>query len=439
MLLTRIAAAACVIGLIAWSSPSHASSTVSGAADAAIPASILPTASLLEDGYAPQSGVDSAAEPIAKTLTVGKGDTLMKLLMQIGVSATEADSVIAALRPYFDPRRMSIGQTIEVQLEQVVEQAAEVASRLMSLHVIPDYDRLLRVARTSEDDFRVFQEERQLKPNVTLAAGRIDSSLYEAAIDAGLPQPVLLEMIKAFSWDVDFQRDIQPGDTFEVMYERFFDDAGSVVHNGDVLVASMVLSGQRMILYRFDTQDGATDFYDGKGRSVRKALLRTPVDGARLSSGFGRRTHPILGYSKMHTGVDFATPKGTPIYAAGDGTVERAGWFGGYGKYIRIRHNTEYSTAYGHLNGFAKGISAGKRVKQGQVIGYVGSTGRSTGPHLHYEILRNGAHTNPLKVRMPVGRQLEGRELKNFVAHRDAFDKRAVALREQREVADTQR
>lgn len=391
------------------------------------------TAEAVSDVAEPQKS--AAAEPVAKTLTVGKGDTLMKLLTGVGVSPAEAQAAIAVLKKHFDPRRMNIGQTIEVQLENAVETAAEAAARLKSLHIVPDYDRLVSVARTAEDAFKATQHERALLPSVTVANGRIGSSLYEAAVESGLPQPVLMEFIRAFSWDVDFQRDIQPGDTFEVMYEQFHDDKGALVHNGEIVSAAMTLSGQRSALYRFTGQDGTPDYYDLKGRSVRKALLRTPVDGARLSSGFGRRTHPILGYSKMHTGVDFAVPQGTPIYAAGDGTVEKASVFGGYGNYIRIRHTSEYATAYGHLSGYARGISAGKRIRQGEIIGYAGSTGMSTGPHLHYEILRNGRHTNPIGVRMPSGRQLQGREFESFVVQREALDRRYAVLAARKEVA----
>jgi murein DD-endopeptidase MepM/ murein hydrolase activator NlpD len=269
----------------------------------------------------------------------------------------------------------------------------------------------------------------------TRASGIIENSLFVAGEKAGVPVPVLVQLIRAYSWDVDFQRDIRPGDGFEIMYDRFVDSRGETVYHGDVAFAALTLSGQRKALYRFTRDNGEAGFFDPSGKSARKALLRTPVDGARLSSGYGRRKHPILGYTRMHKGVDFAAPKGTPIYAAGSGTIEVAGRNGGYGKYVRIRHNGSYSTAYAHMKGFANGISKGARVKQGQVIGYVGSTGRSTGPHLHYEVIRDGRQINPMKVKMPAGPKLKGKELERFLAHVAETDLRFAALGESVDVA----
>jgi murein DD-endopeptidase MepM/ murein hydrolase activator NlpD len=220
------------------------------------------------------------------------------------------------------------------------------------------------------------------------------------------------------------------------MYDRFVDSQGETIYHGDIAFAALTLSGQRQALYRFTRDNGEEGFFDPSGKSARKALLRTPVDGARLSSGFGRRKHPILGYTRMHKGVDFAAPKGTPIYAAGSGTVDVAGRNGGYGKYVRIRHNGSYSTAYAHMNGFAKGIRRGTRVKQGQVIGYIGSTGSSTGPHLHYEVIRDGRQMNPMKVKMPAGPKLAGKERERFLAYIAETDSRFAALGDSVDVAE---
>ena len=233
---------------------------------------------------------------------------------------------------------------------------------------------------------------------------------------------MLVELIRAYSWDVDFQRDIRSGDTFQVMYERVYDEHGNHVHSGNIRFAQLTLSGKRHPIYRYRSKDGDDDYFDERGQSARKALMRTPIDGARLSSGFGRRRHPILGYNKMHRGVDFAAPRGTSIYAAGNGTIIKAGRNGAYGIYIRIRHNNRYSTAYGHMKGLARSARRGKRVTQGQIIGYVGTTGRSTGPHLHYEILSNGRRTNPMKIKMPSGRKLKGGALAAFQAARASID-----------------
>jgi murein DD-endopeptidase MepM/ murein hydrolase activator NlpD len=227
-----------------------------------------------------------------------------------------------------------------------------------------------------------------------------------------------MSMIKMLSWDVDFQRDIQPGDRFEVMYERYYTDGGKFVRTGDVLYANLILSGKSHPIYRHTSKGGTTDYFDAKGVSARKALLRTPIDGARLTSNFGKRHHPILGYTMMHRGVDFAAPVGTPIYAAGDGIVDVREREGAYGNYIRVRHNSDYATAYAHMSRFAPRIQKGSRVKQGQVIGFVGSTGRSTGPHLHFEVLQKGQQINPMAVKMPIGDKLAGAELERFAQQR---------------------
>ncbi|MEE3095102.1 MAG: peptidoglycan DD-metalloendopeptidase family protein, partial [Pseudomonadota bacterium] len=260
----------------------------------------------------------------------------------------------------------------------------------------------------------------------------IDTSLYVAGVNAGLRQATLAKLIQAFSFDVDFQRDIRRGDAFNVMYEEYRDEDGAVVKSGDILVAELTSSGKTSRLYRFETKDGFTDFYDAKGQSVRKALLRTPIDGARISSSYGMRRHPILGYNKMHKGLDFAARRGTPIFAAGNGLVEYAGRNGGYGKYVRIRHNSTFKTAYAHMHRYGKGIRKGRRVKQGQIIGYVGSTGRSTGPHLHYEVHKNGRQVNPRSIKLPSGRKLKGRELRTFKAHMAALEKQYAALTAQK-------
>jgi murein DD-endopeptidase MepM/ murein hydrolase activator NlpD len=235
----------------------------------------------------------------------------------------------------------------------------------------------------------------------------------------------MMEAIKAYSYDVDFQRDIRNGNNFEVVYETYVDDKGQFVREGDMLFASLLVNGEELKIFRFTTPDGDTDYYTEDGHSVKKALLRTPINGARISSGFGMRRHPVLGYSRMHKGVDFAAPRGTPVYAAGDGTIDMIGRRGGYGNYVRIRHNPEYSTAYAHLYKFANGMKRGRHVKQGQVIAYSGSTGVSTGPHLHYEVLIAGRQVNPNKVKMTPGRKLDKRELATF---NDA-KKKMIALR----------
>lgn len=359
-------------------------------------------------GFEGASGL--APGPYEKTVRVKSGNTLSGLLTAAGIDRVEAADIVNAFSGAFDPRKIRAGQEITLRFTISEDKAAD---RFAGLSYRPTKLDVITVRRDA-DGYTARSEEQSLTTVLHQATGRIDDSLYMAGVRANLPVPVLIKLIRAYSWDVDFQRSIRKGDRFAVMYEARHDSTGAVIVYGDILFAELELSGDTLPLYRFTTGKGVTDYYDDKGRSAKKALMRTPIDGARLSSGFGNRKHPVLGYNKMHKGVDFAAARGTPIYAAGDGAVMFAGRKGGYGNFVKIRHNGEYSTAYAHMKGFAKGIKSGRRVRQGQVIGYVGSTGRSTGPHLHYEILKNGVQVNPMKVKMPSGHNLDDANLANF-------------------------
>lgn len=366
---------------------------------------------------------------VEHAVTAHSGDTFMKLLLDASVSRTEAYGAITAMRAVYDPRDLRPGQSLTAHFET---SDADQDKRFLGVSFRPSVEQIVKVDRKEDGSFEANLIERELDHRVAHLGGTIDASLYTAATRTGLPATVVAEMIRLFSWDVDFQRDIRPGDTFNVLVERSHLKSGKIARWGDVLYADMTVSGKTQRYFRFEskTRKGRTNvgYFDEKGRSARKPLLKTPVDGARLSSGFGRRRHPILGYTRMHRGVDFAAPIGTPIYAAGNGTVERVGRNGGYGRYIRIRHNSRYATAYGHMRRYARGMHRGKRVRQGQVIGYVGSSGRSTGPHLHYEVLANGRQVNPLRLRLPSGRRLRGRELASFQAMRTYLDRRLASI-----------
>jgi murein DD-endopeptidase MepM/ murein hydrolase activator NlpD len=231
-----------------------------------------------------------------------------------------------------------------------------------------------------------------------------------------------------FSYDVDFQRDVQPGDEFAVVINRFYTEDGRPAKTGTILAASMTLSGRKQALYRFDADSGDQEYFDADARSARSMLMRTPVDGARISSSFGRRRHPILGYTRMHKGIDFAVPRGTPVMAAGGGVVTQAGYAPGFGNLVVISHTNGYSTAYGHLSRFAQGVTRGARVRQGQIVAYSGSTGLSTGPHLHYEVRLNGGQVNPRNIRNTNGRTLGGEERQRFLAERTRIDTMIAAL-----------
>jgi murein DD-endopeptidase MepM/ murein hydrolase activator NlpD len=384
---------------------------------------VLPAADLAAaDSPAAQATKVAALSPatIGRTLQVRKGDTLMKLLIDAGIARPEAHEAIAALTQVYSPRELRPGQSIELVLSAPGESAGP---RLAALSLQPDLERDIRVERRRADDrFSATAIDRPLSRELTAVAGVIESSLFLAGKRVEVPVGALAELIRIFSFDVDFQREIQAGDRFALIYESYYDRWGRLAKTGRLLYAKLVMSGKPLEVYRFTPASGVTDYFASTGKSVRKALLRTPIDGARLSSGFGMRRHPIQGYSKMHRGADFAAPRGTPIYAAGAGVVERAGRVGAYGNYVRIKHNGTYKTAYAHMHRIAKGLRPGTRVSQGQVIGQVGSTGRSTGPHLHYEVLRGGKQVNPVKIKLPSGEQLKGNDLVHFALARADLD-----------------
>ncbi len=362
-----------------------------------------------------------------ETLMVEPGDTLMGLLTDAGIARQEAYEAITALEEVFSPRRLRAGQEIKVALTENDDAQGEGFS-LVSLALQPDVETDVSVDRDDTGFYKALATPRELTVGSEYGEGSIDSSLYQASLDAGLPHGTLMELIRVFSFDVDFQRDIHKGDGFRALYDLHFDGDGEIVKTGEVRFASLILGGKERRFYRYTTEEGETDYFDPEGKSVRRTLMRTPIDGARLSSGFGMRKHPILGYSRMHKGTDFAAPTGTPIYAAGNGKIVVAGRNGGYGNYIRIRHNSRYQTAYAHLHGFARGIGKGTRVEQGQIIGYVGSTGRSTGPHLHYEVLVDGAQVNPRTIDLPTGTVLAGADLEKFQMHRARIEQEMAEL-----------
>jgi murein DD-endopeptidase MepM/ murein hydrolase activator NlpD len=355
-------------------------------------------------------------------VTVRRGDTLMDILDRVGIAAPEAHAAVRSLQTVYDPRRLRAGQ--ELLIRAAAAPADPSMRQLLGLDFDLDFDHSVRVTRGPDGRYAAAKVARPQRHDLVHRAGVIDDSLYVSAERAALPQDVTINLIKLFSWDVDFQRDVRQGDRFETLFEEVsLEDGSGGTRGGDLLYAALSINGQLLEGYRFEPEDGAVAYFDRNGRSLRKFLMRTPIDGARLSSRFGMRKHPILGYTRMHQGVDFAAPTGTPIYAAGDGKVEVAKRNGGYGRYVRVRHTGEYSTAYGHMSRFAKGVAPGRRVQQGQVIGYVGATGRATGPHLHYEVLRNGTQINPLQIKQPANQQLAGAELDRFQAEVARIDR----------------
>ncbi|MBX3489286.1 M23 family metallopeptidase [Parvibaculum sp.] len=402
------------------------------------PTDELYTASLADPGLFTGEMAEEAvaeihpAEPreVEVTVALASGETLMEVLAKAGADRIDAYHAVAALSAHYSPRKLRAGQEISLNFMEMPEGAESAEDSAMppkyltALSLQPDIERAIEVTRDADGSFSGRETMREFSEGFVRAAGTIDNSLFLDGERAGLPPQIIVEMIRMYSYSVDFQREIQPGDKFEVYFSRKFDENNVAVKEGDVLFASLSVGGKTHKLWRHDPGDGVWDYFDENGQSMKKFLMKTPVDGARLSSGFGMRKHPILGYSRLHAGVDFAAPTGTPIYAAGDGTVTRANRFGGYGNYVSIRHANGYETAYAHLNGFARGIRAGTRVRQGQVIGYVGTTGASTGPHLHYEVHLNGKKMNPLALKVPTGRKLEGPQLAAFKAEREMLANR---------------
>ena len=282
--------------------------------------------------------------------------------------------------------------------------------------------------RKSSKSFLVRENILQLYKEEVVIKNMIKNNLYSSATESNVEPNIIIEFARIFGFEVDFQRDIRKGDWFEILYEKFKDDNGKVRDTGKIIYASMFVNGEEINLYNFKYKN-QEDYYDIKGKSITKSLMKTPINGARLSSAFGMRKHPILGYNKMHRGTDFAAPSGTPIMASGSGTVTRARWCGGGGNCVKIKHNSTYETIYAHMKSFAKGIKEGRKVKQGQIIGYVGSTGLSTGPHLHYEVVVNGKKVNSQKLKLPSGKVLKGDERKEFELDRIKIDLKLAELR----------
>ena len=264
--------------------------------------------------------------------------------------------------------------------------------------------------------------EKHLEKIISYKEAIIKNSLYNTALNIGIKPNIIIDFARLYGFQVDFQRDIWKNDSFQIIYEEFKNQAGEVVETGDIIYANLNLQNNDLQLYRYEFKKNKIDYFDESGKSIRKTLMKTPINGARLSSSFGKRKHPILGFTKMHTGTDFAAPKGTPIMASGDGVVVRARWCGGGGNCIKIKHNSTYQTVYAHLSKFGRGIKKGKRVKQGQIIGYVGSTGLSTGPHLHYEVIENGRKINSQKLKLPSGKILKGNDRKLFEVNKIKID-----------------
>jgi len=343
-------------------------------------------------------GLDTnfTAQDTIKTVTLEPGDNLGPLLQRNGLSGQQAYRVTQAFGDVFKPRNLRAGQDFNLHFN---------GETLDHLTFKPNVESTVFVDRV-EDNYIARKVDAEFKYETIGVKSTVENSLYVDATRLGAPDKVVVQFANIYEYSVDFQRDIQPGDAFEMFFEVARDQKGDIVKAGDLLYTSFSPRGNTSEYWLFEDSKGRENFYDSKGKTAKRKLRATPVNGARLSSSYGHRKHPILGYRKLHAGVDFAAPRGTPVLAAGSGTVERANRYGSYGNYIRIRHTDGYKTAYAHLKGFARGVKSGAYVKQDQVIGYVGTTGRSTGPHLHYEVHHHGKKINPRRLSQLSGKPL---------------------------------
>jgi murein DD-endopeptidase MepM/ murein hydrolase activator NlpD len=373
-----------------------------------------------------------ANAPGERVHVVKKGDSITSILHDLGATPDETKAIATTLGTHGRDGGLKEGEKLRILMAPA---SPEPGQRLQPYRVIVANDSSVEAVAALSDIGKYVAVDVQSMNTVTETADtssddddddgtgvRLYQSIYETALRNKVPPTVIEDMVRIYSYDVDFQRKVQPGDSFDVFFAGE-DEGSTITEKTEVLYASLTVGGETKKYYRFQTPDDAVvDYYDETGKSAKKFLVRKPVNNAIMRSGFGSRRHPILGYVKMHTGVDWATAYGTPIFASGNGVVETAGWEGGYGNYVKLKHNNGYETAYGHMSAFAKGLEVGKRVRQGQVIGFVGSTGASTGAHVHYEILVNGRFVDPMRIKLPRGRSLEGPMMANFEKERDRLD-----------------
>ena len=348
---------------------------------------------------------------------VQKGDTYESILENIEIPFSEKKEILETLKKEKKIKYLKQNQQIYFKLDK------QDNVRVIEFKVTIDKKKELFFFRDKDQaKFKSRIIEKQLTKVIIFREGVIENSLYDTAIRLNISPNTIIEFARLYGFQVDFQRDIWKGDSFQIIYEQFKNQNGSVIETGDIIFAKLNNQGKNLNLYKFKLKNNEIDYFDESGISVKKTLMKTPINGARLSSPFGKRKHPILGFTKMHTGTDFAAPTGTPIMASGDGIVTRAQWCGGGGNCVKIKHNSVYQTVYAHMSKFGRGIKKGVRVKQGQIIGYVGSTGLSTGPHLHYEVIENGRKINSQKLKLPSGKTLKGKERKEFEVNKIKVD-----------------
>ena len=338
---------------------------------------------------------------------IKSGETFDKILNGYSIDKEQVVAIKENLSKKININKLNTNQRIQITIDQTNNKIKEFIFQISNTEKII----LSKTKENTEFNEKILTIK--LNKKIIYKENIILQSLYKAATDENIPPNTIIEFARIYGFQVDFQRDIRKEDKFQIMYEIFIDKNDKIIETGEILFANLKISGQDNSLYYFDKKN-IEGHYNKNGKSVQKALMKTPINGARLSSSFGMRKHPIDGFNKMHRGTDFAAPKGTPIMASGNGTVKKAGWCGGGGNCVKIKHNSTYETVYAHMSKFARGIKKGVRVKQGQTIGYVGSTGKSTGPHLHYEVIVNGKKVNSQKLKLPSGKVLKGKDREYF-------------------------
>ena len=349
---------------------------------------------------------------------IKKGDTIQKILKKLKVQNNDIQNTINQYKKYGSPNKLLVGNKIDI----IVEKNFSTNKNTLVKFSVP-ITKSTTIAITKNEDNKIISNKiiTKLYKRKILSENIIKKNLYSSAMEVNINPDTIIEFARIFGFEIDFQRDVRKNDYFKIVYEKYFDENGEFIKSGSILFTHMSVNGRKITLYKFGN-DKSYGYFDVNGKSVEKALMKTPINGARLSSPFGMRKHPILGYNKKHLGTDFAAPMGTPIMASGSGTITRAKWCGGGGNCIKIKHNSTYETVYAHMKSFAAGMKVGKKVRQGQIIGYVGSTGMSTGPHLHYEVIVNGKKVNSQTLKLPSGKVLKDEERKQFEIHRIKTD-----------------
>ena len=421
--LGAITVALCAAGMMsaAHGEPAKGTTPVRHAAVLAVAPVQAPVVSAAKPvAAAPAPAAPVWDEPEVLPVKLRSGETLEAAVIRAGVAPVEAAKAAQLLKASFDPSDVEPGFRFEAAVASLRGQ--DKAGRLMALELRPSPARKIKLARTPDHDFAVSDLEEKIVEEPGVVEGEVRGSLYSSARQAGVGGATLKEVVKAFASKLDFQRDVKGGDNFRLVFDQKRTESGEVIETGDLLYAEVEAKGKTTRFYRFERANGKVEWLDETAQNLKTALLRSPVDGARMSSGFGMRRHPILGYHKMHQGIDFAAGTGTPVMAAGDGTVVEIRRWGGYGNWLRIRHSGGYESGYAHLSKYASGLSVGDRVSQGQVVAYVGSTGRSTGPHLHHEIWLKGQRVDPKGAKIPSGGGLSGTELAQFKAQKKKVD-----------------